>query len=338
MTVYINGKFLYQQTTGVQSYALAMLEALKLLQVDFQILTPKVELVTNMYPVKKIGFFSNLNLWEQISLPYFMRKQKNAVLLNFCNSAPLLCSRQIVTIHDLAFEQKQAWFTIPFRIWYRYLIPRICRRAMRIFTVSNFSKNEITNRYHIDEHKIEVIPNIYPSPPTVNARIIREDYVLLIGADNPRKNTAWVLERIGEIEDLGLKLVLLAANSKVFLNSPGIQHPSVLVMGYVSQQDYYSLFYHSKALIYPSSYEGFGIPVLESLSLKRPVICNDLPVFRESFGNLPIYLNLKQEKSLSLALKKSKSWTIKEEDLELLKTRYSSEKSAKLILQSLNTI
>ena len=338
MTVYINGKFLCQQTTGVQTYALAMLEALKLLHVDIQILTPKVELLTDKYQVKKTGFFSKLGLWEQLSLPHFMRKQKGAVLLNFCNSAPLLCTKQIVTIHDLAFEQKQSWFTITFRIWYRYLIPRVCQRALRIFTVSNFSKNELTKRYQIDERKIEVIPNAYPPPPVYSTRKIREDYVLLIGADNPRKNAAWVLERIAEIEQQGLVLVLLGTRTGAFLNVPEVEHPSVRTIDYVSQQDYYSLLYHCTALIYPSLYEGFGIPVLEGLSLKRPVICNDLPVFRESFGDLPIYLNLNQEKSLLLALKKSENWAIKEEDLELLKARYNPEESAKRILQSLNTI
>lgn len=339
MTVYINGKFLCQQTTGVQSYALNMLESLRLLQVNVQILTPNVKLKTDRYPVKRIGFFSNLTLWEQISLPVFMKKQKDAVLLNFCNSAPLVLTRQIVTVHDLAFEQHyQQWFTFRFRMWYRYLIPHICKKALRIFTVSNFSKNEIKTLYCIDEAKIEVIPNVSKPFTMVRSRIIEKDYVLLIGADNPRKNATWVLERITEIEQQGLVLVLLVTYSGIFSNVPEVKHPSVKVMDYVSQERYYSLLYHCRALIYPSLYEGFGIPILESLSLKRPVICNNLPVFHESFGDMPIYLDLMQEKSLSEALNKISYWSIKEEDFESLKTRYNYEKSAKLILHTLNTI
>lgn len=339
MTVYINGKFLCQQTTGVQNYALNMLESLRILQVNVQILTPNVELRMGKYPVKKVGFFSNLTLWEQISLPRFMRKQKDALLLNFCNSAPLLHTKQIVTVHDLAFEQHhQQWFTFGFRIWYKYLIPRICKSALRICTVSNFSKNEIKTRYRIDDDKIEVIPNVCMSFPIIGSRIIEENYVLLIGANNPRKNSAWVLERIAEIEKEGLILVVLGAHSGVFSRVPGVVHPSVKVLDYVSQEEYYSLLYHCTALIYPSLYEGFGIPILECLSLKRPVICNNLPVFRESFADMPIYLDLKQEKSLTVTLNKIRNWVIKEEDLELLKARYNPEKSAKLILHVLNTI
>lgn len=338
MTVYINGKFLCQQTTGVQSYAHTMLEALRLLQVDIHILTPKAGLLTDKYLVNRIGFFSNLSLWEQLSLPYFMRKQKDAVLLNFCNSAPLLCSRQVVTVHDLAFEQQQVWFTFIFRMWYRYLIPRICKNALRVFTVSNFSKNEIKTRYQIDENKIDVIPNGCKSFPIAGSRIIEEDYVLLIGANNARKNTGWVLERMSEIKKQGLILVLLGTHSGTFSHVPEVEHPFVKVLDYVSQKDYYSLLHHCSALIYPSLYEGFGIPILEALSMKRPVICNDLPVFRESFGDLPIYLDLSQEKSLSIALNKIGNWNIQEEDLELLKIRYNPENSAKRILHALKTI
>lgn len=339
MTVYINGKFLCQQTTGVQSYARAMLASLRLLNVDVRILTPKTAPTTDKYHVTKVGFFSNLVLWEQISLPFYMRKQTNAVLINFCNSAPLWYGNQIVTIHDLAFEKREVpWFSFFFKTWYRFLIPKICSNSLRVFTVSDFSKKELVARYKLPEQKVEIVPNAFVPIKESAERKTKENYVLMIGAGNPRKNVKWVLDRIKEIEDRGLKLVLITSRSDVFATYELSSSPSVIVLDHVSHTEYYSLIRHCTALIYPSLYEGFGIPILESLCLGRPAICNDLPVFRESFGTLPIYLDLLQENSLSEALSKTESWSISDEEIDSLKLRFNMERSGQLIVKTLKQL
>ena len=85
--IYINGKFLTQQKTGVQAYALGMIEAMKRRNIPFEVLTPKSNLLFDGFNTKKIGFFSNSSLWEQWSLPLYVNRQSNNILINFCNSS-----------------------------------------------------------------------------------------------------------------------------------------------------------------------------------------------------------------------------------------------------------
>lgn len=337
--IYINGKFLIQQSTGVQAYAFGMIEALKRQNIPFEILVPKSAELSDRFKSKKIGFFSNSNLWEQLSLPRYVNKQPNSILINFCNSAPLLSKHQIVTIHDLAFEQKKVqWFSFTFKLWYRFLIPRIVKSAKIIFTVSKFSKQEIISHYKIDSNTIKVIPNGLNTNIEIASQKIKENYVLLVGGNNSRKNGAYVIEKIKEIEKLGLKLVILNGEKSVFSSTSKVVHPSIIYFNYATEQEYYSLIKYCKALLYPSLYEGFGIPILESLCLKTPVICSDLVVFKKSFGDLPIYINCSDSNSLVGALKKLEDKVISDLDVENLKQKYSFDESVSLILKTLKEL
>lgn len=339
LKIFINGKFLTQQVTGVQAYAYGMLDAMKRQGVSFEILAPKSAPLSDRYIVTKIGFFTNPNLWEQLSLAKYINQQENAILINFCNSAPLLCKNQIVTIHDLAFEQKNVkWFAVQFKYWYRFLIPKITRTSKFVFTVSKFSKNEMSSQYSISKEKIKVIPNGLNTRIQIGERKIAEDYVLLIGGSNPRKNTSYVIDKIDELTKLGLKLVVLKTEKSVFKDTIYLNHPSIIYFNYASNEEYYSLINYSKALIYPSLYEGFGIPILESLCLRTPVICSDLNVFKECFGELPIYFNTSDGNSFIYALQKVKETVISDIDVENLKRKYSFDQSVSLILKTLEEL
>ena len=337
--IYINGKFLTQQSTGVQAYAFGMMEAMKRQNIPFEVLSPKSTELSDSFNAKKIGFFSNLNLWEQCSLPFFVNKQSNSILINFCNSAPLYAKHQIVTIHDLAFEQKDVkWFSFGFRRWYRFLIPRIVKTAKVIFTVSEFSKKEIITHYKVNSKNIKVIPNGLYANIKIASQQIQENYVLLVGGNNPRKNAVFIIEQIEKIEKLGLKLVILNAGNSVFDSSEIAIHPSIIQLNYVATEQYYSLIKYAKALIYPSLYEGFGIPILESLCLKTPVICSDLLVFRESYGDLPLYFGPTNSSEFSKALEKLEDVVISDLDVEKLKQKYSFDESVSLILKTLQEL
>lgn len=337
--IYINGKFLLQQESGVQAYAMGLINAMISCNINFEILTPKSIALSDRYRVKHIGFFSNQTLWEQFSLPSYVNKEKEAILISFCNSAPLLSENQIVTIHDLAFEQRKVqWFSEIFKLWYRFLIPRLCRSSKLIFTVSEFSKNEIISNYKINPHKISVIPNGFDVPSEITERYIKDDYLLMIGGDNPRKNSLSVLNQIDEIAKRGLKLVILNQDSSVFKEQDKIKHPAIIYLNFLSKERYYSVLKYCNALIYPSLYEGFGIPILESLCLKVPVVCNDLKVFRESFDDLPIYCNASNALEFSKALDKIPTFEISDDEVRKLKSKYSFNNSVLLILKSLEKL
>lgn len=339
LKLYINGKFLTQQSTGVQAYAIGILEAMKRQNIAFEVLVPKSVPLSDRFNMKHIGSFSNANIWEQCYLPRHINKQPHSILINLCNSAPLLAKNQIVTIHDLAFEQKGVnWFSNKFKKWYRFLIPKIAKSARVIFTVSEFSKQEIISHYKINKEKIRVIPNGLNTHIHVAPRQIDGDYILLIGGNNPRKNAISVIAQIEAIKKLGYKLVILNSENAVFNSFDKTKHSSIIHLDYTTQEHYYSLIKYAKALVYPSLYEGFGIPILESLCLQTPVICSDLLVFRESFENLPIYFNTSDPSDFFSALERLYTSTISDLAVEKLKQKYSFDESVSLILKTLQEI
>ncbi|MBK6986495.1 MAG: hypothetical protein IPH32_17970 [Bacteroidetes bacterium] len=85
----------------------------------------------------------------------------------------------------------------------------------------------------------------------------------MIGGNNPRKNAIFVINQIVEIEKLGLKLVIINHNDVVFNSLPKSGYPSIIYITYLDTASYYSLIKYAKALLYPSLYEGFGIPILK---------------------------------------------------------------------------
>ena len=337
MKLIINGRFLSQQPTGVQNYAAGIVKALLKLGMEMEIVCPPGTIAHPAIPTKYIGYFSGF-IWEQFFLPIYMCAQKGALLLNLCNSAPLFIRPQIVTIHDLAFEEKNNWFNPVFKWWYKFLIPKICKRAKLIITVSEFSKNKIIEKYGISESKIILAPPGIPEFKFKNDFHDYGNYILLTGANNHRKNAGSIIEKLEMLKEKGFTLVVLGGNSKIFRSIPIQNNDSLIYLNPVSFSEYCSLVKNAKALIYPSIYEGFGIPVLESLCLGTPVIASDIPVFKENFGTLPIYFEPGEPESFAKALDALSGKKISAADIEFLKNKFNFDISAHLISDSIKTI
>ena len=338
MKLIINGRFLTQQPSGVQNYAIGILTNLQKAKLDIEVVIPRDNRIKSGAYTKAIGWGKGF-IWEQLFLPLYVKKQKGSILINFCNSAPLFIKNQIVTIHDLAFKRdKGNWFNPLFRMWYNFLIPKICKRSMLIFTVSQFSKNEILNNYRVSEKKIRIIPNGLPeitfnAVPSINGK-----YVLITGANNPRKNAGWVVNNINVIKQKGYKLVVLSEGSVIFNNVELKESEDVILFKDVSFQVYHSLLKNAEALLFPSLYEGFGIPILESLCIGVPVIASNLEVFKESFGNLPIYFELNNTESFAKAINEIREKHISEEMIVDLKNKFNFEKSVKILIRELEQL
>ncbi|MCW3083018.1 MAG: glycosyltransferase [Bacteroidetes bacterium] len=337
MKLVINGRFLTQPASGVQNFAAGIVTALEKKGIAFELIAPPSQHTHFHNNVKVLGP-KNGFLWEQFFLPRYIKKQKNTLLLNLCNAAPLSLNNQIITIHDLAFEQKKNWFKPAFKKWYQFMIPRICRNSKMIFTVSGFSKKEIIRHYHIPENKISIIPNGLPELKTANGNMIRGNYFLMTGCGNPRKNAAAIIRYINLIEQKGCKLVILKSQKDVFANVELPKHRAITYLNDVKNIDYLFLLKNAKALIYPSLYEGFGIPILESLCLGTPVIASDLEVFRESFGDLPVYFQPENAGSFEKAMEMIEKKEIPEAAREQLKNNFNFDHAASQVLKHLETL
>jgi glycosyltransferase involved in cell wall biosynthesis len=334
--IYINARFLSRRSTGVQKYALGLCRSYAQSHPEVIFLGPAGHYDDQGLNVKRSLFFSG-NFWEQCILPLLLLFKKNVLLINLCNTAPLLVKRQLVTIHDLAVFRQEAWFSSAFRRWYRFLLPRICRRSLGVITVSEHIRNEICERFKIDAKKITVIPNGLPEIHCQENTEHRDAYLLLIDVFNPRKNADFVLSHASGIAK-HFRIYALGTTNGIFGKAAMARYPEVHWCDYVEEAEYYSLLKEAHALIYPSFYEGFGIPVLEALYLGTTVILPDRAEYRALFGDAPLYYKEGDDTDL---IEKINSLPLKRVDKspqEIWKNSYNFERSARLLEQLIQTI
>ncbi|OPZ97620.1 MAG: Glycogen synthase [Bacteroidetes bacterium ADurb.Bin408] len=328
--VCINGRFLCANATGVQKYALGLCRELQKLNPGIEIIAPCGNFSFKGLQVVKTGRVKGF-LWEQCFLPFYLWRHKSPLLINLCNSAPILYKNQITCIHDLAFLKNPQWFSRSFRKWYTYLIPRLIKKSKAVVTVSDFIKDEIINAYNVLPSKVHVVPNGIPKMDFDNEKPFDFPYLLLTGVYNARKNASFVIKMLPEIKKTPLHIVGLGSDAAIFHNSEWAHDDFLHLFKYVSDQRYYTLIKHADAVVFPSEYEGFGIPVLESLLLGTPVLVPDLPFYRRSFGDSPLYYKPSDEKSFLEELEKIKIQKQKNLDVTDLKNKYNFTQSAVLM-------
>jgi len=329
--IYINARFLTQQTTGVQRFAIEICKELFKVNPNVKLIAPRNILhpiLEKELNVHTFGLFSS-HLWEQIELPLFLFKQGNPLLLNLCNTGPVFYKNQLVTIHDLAFIVNPTWFSKSFSALYNFLIPRIAKNSKHIFTVSIASKNEILQLLGIAENKISVVyngvnfKNYGPKPPLESGK-----YLLSVSSIDPRKNIPFLIEAFSEWNSADYKLLIAGGKSNSFAIQNINESENIKFLGYVSDEDLVNLYQNAEAFVYPSLYEGFGLPPIEALSLGTKVIISDIPSLREVCGSQAFaYFNPQSKTELISAfdlLRNIKNETKNEFDI----TRFSWQKSA----------
>lgn len=300
--IIINGRFLTQRITGVQRYAREIcLELDKIIEPSEIIMAVPPD-TTNIPEYKnikvvKVGKFHN-RLWEHISFPLYVMKNK-AVSLNLCNVAPLI-QPGIVCVHDMKIKATPQFFSKKFLLWYNLLFFNTMKRAKKIITVSNFSKEEIIKYYHVDDEKIVVIPNgwqhferiEYDEKALDKYGLRKESYFFAMSSLEPNKNFKWIAESALKNPN-ELYVIAGSINEKVFSDGLGFECPdNMKLIGYVSDGEAKTLMRDCKAFLFPSIYEGFGIPPLEAMSAgAKRIVVSDIPVMHEIFGDSVEYIN-----------------------------------------------
>jgi len=307
--MYINARFLSQNITGVQRYAVEISQQLKTLYKNISFLAPNEILHKELsmeLGVYALGKRSG-HLWEQMELSRYLKKVGNPLLLNLANTAPAYYRDQIVTIHDLAFMRNPGWFSKAFYYYYRFLIPQIAKNALRIVTVSNFSKKEIVELLKIPEEKVVVIYNavserfLAASGKTVDYK--EGEYILAVSSLNPRKNFRNLLSAFGRLKFSGIKLVIAGERKNIFadreLKNLVGENKNVIFYGYASDEDLIGLYKNARLLIYPSLYEGFGLSPLEAMACGCPIIVSNTTSLPEVCGDAAYYVDPHSEESIA---------------------------------------
>jgi glycosyltransferase involved in cell wall biosynthesis len=290
LKVYINARFLTQQITGVQQFAVEICRNLSNQNISFVLLAPKgttCPKALSHLPFQQIGNASGY-IWEQIELPSFLKKQGSPLLLNFCNTAPLLYSNQWITIHDLAFMHHPEWFNKSFAKVYRFLIPRIAKRSRKVFTVSKTIQNQLKTLLGLDA---EILYNgvahdiLFDSAKTTT----RKNYILTVSSINPRKNLKTLIAAFEQANLPNYELIVAGAANAVFGKEQLSVSSNILFTGYVNNAELINLYKQAALFVSLSLDEGFGIPVLEALYLGCPVLLSDIAVYKECFDAVALF-------------------------------------------------
>ncbi len=288
--LFINGRFLTQELTGVQKYAAEVTKQLLKAFPEAIVLAPNHIVQTEMAAEMKTQTLGTLkgHMWEQLDLPRAVRKE-DGFLINLANSAPLNLAEQLVTLHDAAFKVNPKWFSKKFAVSYGLLIPKLLKGAKMVLTVSESSSADIQRLFGVDANKILVVRNgvcgeIAAHQPKLNAR--NGDFILTVSSLNPRKNLIRLVEAVEKMKHPA-ELWITGAGHEAFA-SEGMEtkfkeSPRVKYLGYVNDQELIKLYSQARFMVYPSLYEGFGLPILEAMHMGCPVAASDIPVFKELF-------------------------------------------------------
>lgn len=206
-----------------------------------------------------------------------------------------------VALHDVNFKVNPQFYSRSFSLWYRLVFFLSVSRIRRLVTVSNFSKIEIQRCYRGIRNDIAVIPNAWQHMEKISydERALRKfgltkrGYYLALLSIAPNKNLNWVVSVAKDNPDV-IFAVGGGINVKVFGNQlSGIETiRNLKLVGYVSDQEAKTLMRDCKAFIYPTFYEGFGIPPMEALSAGAPeIIVSDTEVMHEIYRDNATYID-----------------------------------------------
>lgn len=215
-------------------------------------------------------------------------------------------SGQIITIHDL-ISLKFPRQHLPQYLFFKYLLPDFLKRCAAVFTVSEATRKDIFETYQYPLNKIHVVPNSVDVDRFRPGNVETLDpYLLMVGARYPHKNVEEVIS-FHELWKDRYRLVVTSCSGSHRkhltrqIERLGLES-KVTFTDYLDENDLIDLYRGCSALVYPSKWEGFGIPPLEALACGRPVIVSDIPAHREVLSESGIFVELGQETSWRSAL------------------------------------
>lgn len=318
-TVIINGRFLGKQATGVDRVAFEVLHALDVLlqagdaAVDglaFLLAVPPGLGTVSPFkriPVQEVGSLQG-HAWEQWSLTRFAGKR---LLVNLCNSGPVGRHFQLSVIHDVATVRVPQSYGRAFRAWYGFMIPAQYRRSASIMTVSQFSRSELAALYG-DRADVGVLPEgvdhivRLQSDPGVLARhgLGARPYVLAVSSLAYHKNFALIMKAVATLDHTDFDVVIAGGQNPAVFAVGGQPLPATLKhVGYVSDAELKALYERAACFVFPSLYEGYGLPPTEAMACGCPVLATRAASVPEVCGDAAIYFDPNDAADLAGKLK-----------------------------------
>ncbi len=284
--VVIDADVLGRRRTGDETYVANLLAELGRIGsgLRFVALTRRPDLVPAGIEAVELPARSQ-ELRMGLSVPRVLRRLRPALAHFQYVLPPRLGVPAVVTVHDLSFEREARVMGWADRLVFRTLVPRAVRRAKCVLTVSERTKRDLVDVYGTDPAKIVVTPNgVDPVFSPASGRGPGE-YLLFVGAVQARKDPLAAVEAAASA---GLPLVVVGPEKEPAL-AKELRRRGADVRGYVSRDELVELYRGAAALVLPSRYEGFGLPVLEAMASGTPVVATDEAALREVAGDAAVY-------------------------------------------------
>ncbi|HET6796316.1 MAG TPA: glycosyltransferase family 1 protein [Gemmatimonadales bacterium] len=316
----IDGRFAGQTITGVQRYATEVVRGFDRLLAEDSASRRRYDLVLAVPPGTSVSF--NLDhvqvqpvghltghLWQQLELDRFSGRD---LLLCLCNVGPLRRRNQIVTLHDASVFAHPAAYSRMFRTWYGMVQQQIGARALMVLTDSEFSRNELHRYLDIPLGRIRVVPlggNHLESVVADRSILVRHGlgrrrFVLAVSSLAPHKNFGVFLDAIAQIHEdqPDLDIVVAGGRFERVFNSGRIPIPDAIQVGYVTDAELKALYQSAACFVYPSLYEGFGLPPLEAMACGCPVVLSSAASLPEVGKGAVLYFEPTNPASLAHAV------------------------------------
>lgn len=285
--------------------------------------------IANGVTLKKCNWFHDVIykfLWTFLPIPYSWFFGKDADVTQFFNFIipPGVKGKKVTIIHDMAYKACPETVRLKTRLWLELTVKNSCKRADKIITVSEFSKREIIKYLGINEDKIVVMPNgvdlsSYHTDFTddeisaIKEKYgIQSEYLLFIGTLEPRKNIVRIIkaysllvksnQNVPKLVIAGRKGWMYEEIFRIIVTENIEEH--VIFTGYVDSCDIPKLLFGAEIFLFPTIYEGFGMPVLEAMACGTAVITSNITSLPEIVGDAGYLVNPLSESEIKNAIQK----------------------------------
>jgi glycosyltransferase involved in cell wall biosynthesis len=308
MRIGYDAKRLFNNFTGLGNYSRTLLTNLLAFYPsnDYHLFTPTIGNSTEARLLLK-GANVHTHLpgkgfkptWRQWGMGKQAKSYNLGVFHGLSNEIPFGLqdsTKKIVTIHDLIYKVYPETYRATDRALYDLKYPSSCKRADLIIAISNHTKNDVIKFYDIPENKIKVVYQSVgneffveemPGRQQLQSFNLPADYCIMVGSVQPRKNHQAVLNAMGQLEESSRVPLVVVGNGKGYLKKMRIlaerlKLPVYWLTDVTDTETLRVLYTHALFSLYPSWYEGFGIPVVESLLCETPVITSSVSSLPEA--------------------------------------------------------
>lgn len=244
------------------------------------------------------------NFAHWLIFPLWLKKQNYSWIISFHYSGlaySLKSTKSVITVHDLMFELVPNFFNTTLKklvgkVYYRIIVKQSIKNSNLTISVSETTRDDILKLYKF-ESKISGEGVFLQAECDANIlakhNLVSKDYFLYIGNNRPHKNIDFLKSCFQEYKALynnDTKLVLVG--------HAGQGRNDIIYTGILSDEEIVGLYKNAKAFVFPSKYEGFGLPILEALDNRCPVIASDIAAFREFSNNNITYFKLNDKEQL----------------------------------------